>query len=107
MQFDTIKWGETYDIEATARDDDGNDITLDETWDIAMRVTQRVIGGALIAEPELTITGGKAVCTIDTGKPPWRVGVYVYDIRFTDPDGNDQWSEPVTLTLESRNTPST
>ena len=107
METDTIKWGETYDIEATAQDVDGVAIAMDSTWQAAIRVTKRTVGGATLIEPTMTIAAGKATCTIDTGDAPWFVGVFWYDIRLTDPDGNDQWSEPVRLTLEDRNTPNT
>ena len=107
METDNIKWGETYDIEATAQDVDGVAIAMDSTWQAAIRVTKRTVGGATLIEPAMTIAAGKATCSIDTGDAPWFVGVFWYDIRLTDPDGNDQWSEPVRLTLEDRNTPNT
>ena len=109
MQNDSIKWGETYDIEASAQDADENPIFLDDTWQAAMRITRSTVGGTILINPDpvMTITGGKAVCTLDTGDAPWRAGTYVYDIRITDPDGNDQWSEPVNLILENRNAPNT
>lgn len=107
MQTDSIKWGETYDIEASAQDADGNPIVLDGTWQAALRITKNIVGGTILLDPVMTITGGKAVCTLDTGDARWRAGNYVYDIRLTDPDGHDQWSEPVKLTLENRNAPNT
>ena len=107
MQTDSIKWGETYDIEASAQDADGNPMVLDGTWQAALRITKSTVGGTLLLDPAMTITDGKAVCSLDTGDAPWRAGTYVYDIRLTDPDGHDQWSEPVKLILENRNTPNT
>jgi hypothetical protein len=105
MNADTIKWGETYDIELAAADADGDPIALDETWDVACRVTKARIGGPIIAEPAMTTSGGKARCTLDTGDPEWAAGTYYYDLRLTDPDGNDYWTEAVKLTLTNRNAP--
>jgi len=107
MTTDTITWGENYDISATAADADGVAIVIDGTWSAALRVTKTSVGGPIIAEPTMTIAAGAATCAIDTGDAPWKPGVFYYDIRFTDPDGNDFWSEQVELTLTNRNTPNT
>lgn len=105
MTSDTITYGETYDIEAAAQDANGDPIIIDGTWSAACRITKNKIGGPIIAEPTMAIADGKATCTLDTGDDPWTAGTYYYDIRITDPDGNDQWSEAVRLTLTDRNTP--
>lgn len=107
MNTDTIKWGENYDIAAAAQDANGDPITLDETWSAAIRVTLNEIGGPIILDSAMTIADGGATCSIDTGDSRWTAGTYFYDIRLTDADGNDQWSEAVRLTLENRNTPNT
>jgi hypothetical protein len=105
MTSDSIKWGETYDISAAAADADGVAIPLDGTWSAAIRITRERVGGEVVAEPAMTIGGGVATCTLDTGDDGWRPGIHWYDIRLTDPDGNDYWSEAVKLTLENRNAP--
>jgi len=64
-----------------------------------------VIGGTIIATPVMVISSGTASVTLDTGDSQWAPGVYYYDVRLTDPDGNDYWTEPVRLTLLERNTP--
>lgn len=105
METDTIKHGETYDLNITAEDADGVAITLDGTWEAACRVTKNKIGGVVIAEPALTFSLGAAVGSIDTRDAEWEPGTYFYDVRLTDPDGNDFWTEPVKLKVEARNTP--
>ena len=107
MKNDTITWGETYDISVTVKDADGNAIVLDETYSAACRIVTKNHGGPLFAEPPMTIAGGAATASIDTGDRPWKAGVYFYDVRITDPAGNDFWSEYVRLTLNVRNTPNT
>jgi len=104
MQTDSIKWGETYDLAVQAKDADGNALDL-TGWQAAARVVSARIGGGTVAEPEMTIEGGTASCSIDTGAEGWAPGPYRYDVRFTDPDGNDYWSEPVKLILQNRDTP--
>ncbi len=104
MATDIIIWGETYDLSVTAKDAAGAAVALDGTWAAACRVCAS-LGGTLVLEPAMTITGGAAVASIDTGDEPWAPGTYIYDIRLTDPDGNDYWCEPVTLILKLRNTP--
>lgn len=104
MQTDTITWGETYDIAVTVNDGDGVAIVLDETYLAACRVSETE-GGTALVEPIMTIADGVATTTIDTGDSPWKARSYYYDIRITDPDGNDYWSEPVKLTLSKRTTP--
>jgi hypothetical protein len=106
MKTDSITWGETYDISAQVKDAAGDPIALDETYQAACRVTRQV-GGPSIIDPAVTIAGGLVTASIDTGDEPWRAGTYYYDIRITDPDGHDYWSEPVKLTLRNRNTPNT
>ena len=105
MQTDTITWGETYDLEVSAQDPDGAAILLDGSWQAACRITKSKLGVAAFLDPVLTLSGGKARGQIDTGDAPWAPGTYYYDIRLTDPDGHDQWYEPVKLILATRNTP--
>ena len=106
MKTDSITWGETYDISVEARDADGVAIVLDETYQAGCRVTAKLGGEAIIDVP-VAIVGGKITASIDTGDAPWTAGTYYYDVRTTDPDGHDYWTEPVKLTLKNRNTPNT
>ena len=105
MTADTITWGETYDISLAAQDAVGAAITLDGTWSAACRITKNKVGGEVIANPAMTIAAGVATCQIDTGDAGWAAGVFYYDIRLTDADGNDYWTAPIKLTLTNRNTP--
>jgi hypothetical protein len=105
MTTDSIKLGETYDLSAAAQDADGNAIVLDGTWQVACRACARKVGGATVADIPMTIAAGVATGQIDTGDSPWTVGMFYFDIRFTDADGNDYWSEPWQLEIQPRNTP--
>jgi len=105
MNTDAIKHGETYGISVAAQDADGVAIALDGTWQAACRITRDRIGGPVIAEPAMTIAGGAASCELDTGDAEWSPGTYYYDIRLTDPAGNDFWTAAVKLKLLDRNAP--
>lgn len=105
MQSDSIIHGETYDIAVQIQDENGAPVVIDGTWQAACRITRQTVGGPTIAEPTMTIVGGAAKCTLDTGDDHWSPTTHYYDIRLTDPDGNDYWTEPVRLTLQKRNTP--
>lgn len=105
-ETDIIKWGETYDVSVTPQDANGDDIVMDGSWSAEMVVTTK-LGGPVFVEPPIAIVGGKAEVSIDTGDEPWAPGRYIYDVRLTDPDGHDQWTEPIVLILENRNTPNT
>ena len=105
MTTDEIKLGETYDISISAQDSDGAAITMDGTWLAACAFTSDHVGGTVMAEPTMTIAAGVATASIDTGAAIWSVGDYFYDIRLTDPDGNDYWTDPIKLEIQTRNTP--
>jgi len=105
MITDTIVWGETYDLSIAAQDANEDPITLDGTWSVACRITSGQVGGTLVLEPTLTIAAGVATGSIDTGDSEWSPGDYYYDVRLTDPDGDDYWTEPVHLKILNRNTP--
>ena len=105
---DEIVWGETYDIKAEAKDAAGIIIPFGVGWAAAIRITQGrgPMRGPIVVEPAMTIVSGAVHCSIHTGDAPWVEGEYTYDIRFTDSEGNDYWSDPVALRLLNRNTPS-
>jgi hypothetical protein len=106
MLTDTVTWGETYDLAITANDLAGDPIVVDATWTAAARFTRGFVGGDLVLDLPLPITAGVPTGSIDTGEEPWTPGNYYYDVRLTDPAGNDYWSGPVLLQLADRNTPS-
>lgn len=102
---DSATWGETYDLEAQAKDVDGVAIVMDGTWSAACRFTKARVNGETVLAEAMTIADGVATLEVDTGAAAFdEPGVYFYDIRLTDADGNDYWSEPVKLTLKNRNT---
>jgi len=105
MPQDTIIQGETYDISVQIKDADGDPVVIDGTWLVACRFTLQALGGPTVVEPTMIIAAGVATCSIDTGDAPWLPTTYFYDIRLTDPAGNDYWTDPVTLVLRTRNTP--
>lgn len=107
MIEESITWGETYELEIEALDFAGEPIAINENWQIASRFTRGRVGGQVVAEPELTVASGKPRLSIDTGDDAWKPGIYYYDIRLTNPEGDDQWTSPVKLNLATRNTPNT
>ena len=104
-EVDSIAWGETYELTATALDADGVAIPIDGTWSAACRVTKAKVAGEVIANPVVTIASNAATTTIDTREAGWEPGEYWWDMRLTDPDGDDYWTEAVKLILRTRNAP--
>lgn len=102
---DRVTWGVNYDLSARAQDGDGNDL-LDWSWTAQVCFTKDRIGGPVVLNEAMTIADGAATYPVDTGDETIfdEAGVYWYDVRFTDGDGNDHWSGPIELTLEPRNT---
>lgn len=105
MTSDTIKHGEAYDVSITAKDAAGVVLDMDGTWEAMLRITRGQIGGPVVATLEMTIADSAASVAIDTRAAIWSPGVYIYDVRLTDPEGYDYWSQPVQLFVETRNTP--
>jgi len=105
MADDKITWGESYDLSVSAADSDGEPLPLDETWQAAARVILERTGRE-VENIAMVIADGAAIGSIDTRADGYSPGLYAYDVRLTDPDGNDYWSERVRLTLASRVTPS-
>lgn len=104
MTSDSIKWGESYDLSISAQDENGDAVAIDDTWSAACRFVSQSDAATTVFEAEMTIADSAATISIDTGEAPWKPGVYLYDARFTDPDGHDYWTETIRLTLESRQT---
>ena len=103
MQTERIKRGETFSFSAEFEDVDGVAVSVDNTWSVALRICKEGVGGEVAAEPTITIANGAASGSFDTDT--LEPGVYFYDIRVTDPDGNDEWSEPIKLITEKTSTP--
>ncbi len=100
MTSDTIAYGETYDLSVTVKDSDGDAITLDGTYSASYRFTNSCkTGGTEIAAGSMTISDGVATASIDTGDAGWSPGIYFYDVRITDPDGNEYVSETIQLVI--------
>ena len=105
METDRIKRGETFGFSAEFEDVDGNPVTVDETWSFGLRICKGGIGGETAADVSIALVDGVLTGTYDT--EDLCSGEYYYDIRATDPDGNDEWSDPVKLIVEQTNTPYT
>ena len=105
MTSDEIAYGETYDLSVSVKDADGDLVTLDGTYSAKYRFTNsREAGGTEIAAGVMTIADGVATASIDTGDEAWSPGIYYYDIRITDPDGNEYVSSMIQLVICSTQT---
>lgn len=102
----TITHGATYPVRSYGRNA-GVDVPVDGTWTAAMRVSTEKISGPIFVDVPLTLVNGAFVAAIDTSLPPWKPGVYYYDIRITPPGTPPKWSEGVKLTLKPKNSPAT
>ena len=105
IKTNEITWGEKVEIRATAKTEAGTDITLDSRWSAACRITKSKIGGEVVENPTMTIADGIATGSVDTGADAWEPGLYFYDVRFTDSEGDDHWSPPYRLIVKDRNAP--
>ena len=105
MTKDTINLGETYTIAASALDAAGAALVMDGTWQAACRIIAKTGGAIILDEDAMEIVDGGARLVIDTGDAPWVEGVFLYDVRITDPDGHDSRTETVQLTIKTGITP--
>lgn len=103
MTTTEIYWGETLIISGDPTTPGGSPIVLDETWSADCVITKNRIGGEVVARPVMAIMDGVPTTTIDTGDQVWTHGVYYFDIRVTDPAGNDHWSDPGRIVMKNRN----
>jgi hypothetical protein len=71
------------------------------------KITKGKLNGQVLAEGPMDYVAdtNRFEKEIDTSGANWEVGIYYYDIRITDDNDNDYWSEPVKLTLQDRNSP--
>lgn len=105
MESERIKRGETFSFSAEFLDVDGVAVPVDETWSFGLRICKGGIGGETFVDVPVALVDGALSGTYDT--EDMLPGIYYYDIRATDPDGNDEWSDPVKLTIDPTNTPYT
>ena len=103
MQTERIKRGETFSFSAAFEDAAGDAVVIDGTWSVALRICKDGVGGEVAVDVPVTIADGVASVSFDT--ETLEPGTYYYDMRVTDPDGNDEWSAPVKITIEQTNTP--
>jgi hypothetical protein len=97
-----IDAGQRLQILATPRDQNGDAIPMDETWDIDSRmIRDGVPGNKLDLAP--TIDTGKLRIDYDT--VDLAAGRYLMDIRLTNPDGVDQFSRKITVNVGDTITP--
>lgn len=99
MLEDEISYGETYEVVAQFGETDEDPIVMDETYSIKYRFLTRNGGGTEIAAGTIPIADGVGSIEIDTGDEPWEPGCVFFDIRITDPDGDEHVSETVQLTI--------
>ena len=100
MNSDSIYQGEAYDLSLSAQDAAGDPIVIDGTWSAAFRIVEKEIGGTELLADTMAIADGVATYSCDTSA--WSPGRYVYDMRLTNPDGDDLWTEPVALVVKKR-----
>ena len=93
--------GETLTITATAVYASGAPVPIVAGWSAACAVIRHADSSPMVTVP-MTISGGVASSTFDTGDAPWSAGRYRYDIRITDPSGNDYWLPEQDLVLLAR-----
>lgn len=97
-----IDAGQRLQLLATPRDQDGNAITLDETWDIASNMIRDGKPGTLI-DLAPTLQSGKVSIVYDT--VDLAAGRYIMDIRVTSEAAGDQFSEKITVNIGDTITP--
>ena len=101
MLEDEIKQGEIIHLEAEPLDADGNPVVIGTGWSAAFGVSRVTNGGQRVLTGEMAIADGKATGELDTDT--LFVGDYFYDIRFTSPEGENYFSDPVHLAVGPRN----
>ena len=73
----------------------GTPIVLDSSWQIGAAISGN--GRTTPIDMEPTIVLGKVSIDFDTAELP--AGLYVMDIRFTNPQSRDQWSEMIKVVI--------
>lgn len=96
-----IHHGETLTLTAAAVDDGGEEVTIGAGWQAACAI-KSAYAGTPVLTAAMPIASGVASLSIDTGDPEWAPGAYRYDIRLTDPAGNDYWIDTQELGLLAR-----
>ena len=90
----TLSRGERLTMLCTAKTD-GVAITLDSSWSVAAAIAEN--GGTIATDLSPTISAGKVSIDFDTvGLKP---ATYVLDLRFTNPQSRDQFSQKVKVVI--------
>ena len=92
-EYVTVRRGETYRLDITAQDENSDDVSLDG-WSFASTV--RKIGNGGVVQHEFAFGSG-TTASVDTGT--WDIGNYAYDVRLTDPDGAEYYSDKTVIKL--------
>jgi hypothetical protein len=88
--------GQTLGILVTPEDAEGDPVVMDETWDVAAAIAPvTATSGEVAIAAE--VQDGKALVTHDTVDLP--AATYLIDVRLTNPESRDQWTEKIRLTL--------
>lgn len=90
----TLSRGERLALLATAKTD-GVAITLDSSWSIGAAIMEN--GGSTAIDLSPTIVLGKVSIDFDTA--PLRPGTFVMDLRFTNAQSRDQFSQKVKVVI--------
>ena len=96
-----IHHGETLTLTAAAVDDAGAEVIIGAGWQAACAI-KSAYAGTPVLTATMPIASGVASLSIDTGDAEWAPGAYRYDIRLTDPAGNDYWIDTQELVLVAR-----
>jgi hypothetical protein len=88
--------GERLSLRVTAKTD-GAPITLDSTWQVAAAITSTTGTAAIDMQP--WVTGGKVEIDFDTAG--LTAGLHIMDLRFTNPDSRDQFSQQVKVQIDT------
>jgi hypothetical protein len=96
----TLSQGERLSLLATAKQN-GTAITLDSSWLVGAAIMPN--GQSSPVDMAAAIVLGKVSIDFDTAdlKP----GTHVMDIRFTNPESRDQWSQTIKVVIDRTVTP--
>jgi hypothetical protein len=96
----TLSQGERLSLLATAKQN-GTAITLDSSWLVGAAIMPNGGNAAVDLSPSIVL--GKVSIDFDTAdlKP----GTHVMDIRFTNPQSRDQWSQTIKVVIDRTVTP--
>jgi hypothetical protein len=96
----TLSKGERLSLLATAKTD-GVAITLDSSWQVAAAIMPNGQSSPIDMQPSIVL--GKVSIDFDTAD--LNPGTHVMDIRFTNPQSRDQWSQTIKVVIDRTVTP--